>query len=60
MLDSMAFDQDSSAEMLRRGDQSSTRTTEVVMNSFECVDAFISDQDAYDNAMASLQNSTNF
>jgi hypothetical protein len=60
MLDSMAFDQDSSSQMLRCGDQVSTRTTEVIMNSFECVDAFISDQDAYDNAMASLQNSTNF
>ncbi len=28
-----------------------------LMDQFECVDAFIEDQDAYNNAMVSLQNS---
>ena len=28
-----------------------------ILDSFECIDAYITDQDAYDNALASLQNS---
>jgi hypothetical protein len=29
----------------------------VILNSFECIDAYIADQDAFDNALISLQNS---
>ena len=47
----MAFDDDE--------DENATleNPTPVIMDQFECVDAFIEDQDAYNNAMISLQNS---
>ena len=47
---SMAFDDDEDEAPLEE-------PTPVIMDQFECVDAFIEDQDAYNNAMISLQNS---
>ena len=54
MIDSMAFDENPNSICLQRGE------TLQIVETFECVDAFINDQDAYDNALASLQNSSNF
>ncbi len=50
----MAFDENPNSVCLHRGE------TLQIVETFECVDAFINDQDAYDNALASLQNSSNF
>lgn len=50
----MAFDENPNSVCLHRGE------TLKIIETFECVDAFINDQDAYDNALASLQNSSNF
>ena len=54
MIDSMAFDENPNSIYLQRGE------TLKIIDTFECIDAFINDQDAYDNALASLQNSSNF
>ena len=45
----MAFDEEELEEIEER--------QPILIDQFECVDAFIEDQDAYDNAMISLQNS---
>ncbi len=40
-----------------KGNNNYIRGVTQIMDTFECIDAFINNQDAYDNAMASLQNS---
>ncbi len=44
----MTFDENLNSLCLHRGESLK------IIETFECVDAFINDQDAYDNALASL------